>query len=120
MKAKNITLALAVAGAIIPGFLQAQDKAPVSNRFSIKQTVDFAMQNSVQVRNALLDLQIQQQTNRQITSAALPKLSASGNYTNYLVIPTTLLPAEIAGGTPGTFLPVPFGVPHNVTGSCHY
>lgn len=117
MKAKNITLALIVAGAIIPGLLQAQDKAPVSNRFSIKQTVDFAMQNSVQVRNALLDLQIQQQTNRQITSAAMPKLSASGNYTNYLVIPTTLLPAEIAGGTPGTFLPVQFGVPHNVTGS---
>jgi len=46
--------------------------------FSVKQAVDYAVKNSAQVKNALLGIQIQQQTNREITPAALPNLS--GNF----------------------------------------
>ena len=79
---------------------------------SAKQSVEHAMKNTAQVRNALLDVQIQQQYNREVTSAALPQLSGSMNYTNYIDIPTNLLPGEFFG-QPGTYIPVKFGVKHN-------
>ena len=86
------------------------------NNFSVQQAVEYAKQNSVQVKNALLDYQVQQQTNREITSAAFPQISASGTLNNFLTIPTSLLPAEITRGTPGTFVPVRFGTKYNMTG----
>jgi len=86
------------------------------NSFTVQQAVDFAMQNSVQVKNALLDYQVQKQTNREITSVAYPQINASGNFNDYLVIPTSLLPAEIAGGPAGTYFPVKFGTKYNASG----
>lgn len=79
------------------------------NQFSIQQAMEYAKQNSVQVKNALLDVLIQQQTNRDITSIALPQINASGSLTDFLDIPTTLIPGEIAGQPAGTFVPVKFG-----------
>lgn len=79
------------------------------NSFTVQQAVDYAKQNSVQVKNALLDIAAQQQTNRDITSIALPQINGSGSVTDYLVIPTTLVPAQFFGGNPGEFAPVKFG-----------
>ena len=86
------------------------------NSFTVQQAVDYAKQNSVQVKNALLDYQVQKQTNREITSVAYPQINASGNFNDYLVIPTSLLPAEIAGGPAGTYFPVKFGTKYNASG----
>jgi len=90
--------------------------AQKTNSFTVQQAVDYAKQNSVQVKNALLDYQVQKQTNREITSAAYPQLSANGNFQDFLVIPTSLLPGVITGGAPGTFIPVQFGTKYNATG----
>ena len=76
---------------------------------TLAQALDYAKQHSVQVQNALLDIQIQQQENRDITSIALPQLNGSGTLSDYLNIPTTLLPGEITGQPAGTFVPVKFG-----------
>ena len=86
------------------------------NNFTVQQAVDYAKQNSIAVKNALLDYQVQQQTNREITASAYPQINASGNLQNYLTIPTSLLPGVIAGGAPGTFIPVQFGTKYNATG----
>jgi outer membrane protein TolC len=83
------------------------------NEFSVKQAVDYANQNSVQVKNALIDILIQQQTNRDVTSVALPQINGNASVTNYLDIPTTLLPGEIIGQPAGTFVPVKFGTKWN-------
>jgi len=77
--------------------------------FSVQQAVDYATKNNVQVKNALLNLQIQQQINRGVTAAALPSLNGSGSFADYLDIPTTLLPGEIVGQPAGTYVPVKFG-----------
>jgi len=77
--------------------------------FSIDQALEYAKQNSAQVKNSLLDVLIQKQTNRDVTSIALPQVSLSGNVLDYLDIPTTLVPGEFAGQPAGTFLPVKFG-----------
>ncbi|MBS1565262.1 MAG: TolC family protein, partial [Bacteroidetes bacterium] len=85
--------------------------------FSLQQALDYAKKNSVQVRNALLDIQIQQQTNRDITSAALPSITGNGSFTDYLKIPTTLIPAQFFGGPAGTFEAVQFGTKYNASGT---
>ena len=90
--------------------------AQKTNSFTVQQAVDYAKQNNVQVKNALLDYQVQQQTNREITSAAYPQLSANGTFQDFLKIPISLLPGVITGGAPGTFIPVQFGTKFNASG----
>lgn len=80
--------------------------------FSVKECVDYAHKNNVQVKNALLNVKIQQEVNRDITSAALPTVSAVVSGNDYLKIPTSLLPGEIFG-QPGTYIPVQFGTKFN-------
>lgn len=87
--------------------LKAQ--APKIQQFSVDQALDYAKKNSLQVKNALLDVMIQKQTNRDVTSIALPQVDLSANLIDYLQIPTTLIPGEIAGQPAGTFVPVRFG-----------
>ncbi len=87
------------------------------NKFTVVQAVTYAKQNNLQVKNALIDYRVQQQTNREITSAAYPQIKGSGTFQDYLTIPTSLLPAEIAGGPAGTYFPVKFGTKYSSTGS---
>lgn len=106
---KNTLLAFIL---LITGSASAQK----TNEFSVKQAVDYAMQNSVIVRNALVDIKIQKQVNNEFTSAAYPQLSGYFNVNDYLDIPTSLIPAEFTGGAPGTYIPLKFGTKYNATG----
>lgn len=81
--------------------------------FSVKECMDYAHKNNVQVRNALLNVQGQYQINRDITAAALPTVTASLSGNDYLKIPTSLLPGEIFGQPAGTYIPVQFGTKYN-------
>ena len=89
--------------------------AAARHEFSVRQAVDYARKNNVQVKNALLNVQIQEQTNRELTSAALPNFSGSGSMTYNAKLPVSLVPAEFFGGAPGTFEKVAFGLKWNAT-----
>jgi outer membrane protein len=92
----------------------AQVSAPGIHSLSLKEAIDYAAKNSVYVKNALLDIRIQEQSNRATTSQALPQLTGSVGFTDYLQIPTTLVPADfIPGGTPGTYQAFKFGTQYN-------
>ncbi|MEO6136826.1 MAG: TolC family protein [Ginsengibacter sp.] len=71
---------------------------------SAKEAVDYALKNSVQVKNALLDIQTQEQTNREITASALPQISASGSLTFNPKVGVQTFPNFIAMGTYGVLL----------------
>jgi outer membrane protein len=73
--------------------------AQQKNEFSIKQCVDYAGKNAVSVKNALLDIQIQQQVNRQVTALALPQVSGNIGATHYFDIPVQSLPNFISPAT---------------------
>jgi outer membrane protein TolC len=90
----------------------AQEQKTI-HAFSLADAVSYAQKNNVQVKNALLDIDIQIQTNKEIASAALPSIGSSLGGTDFLTIPTSLLPGEIFGGTAGTFIPVQFGTKFN-------
>lgn len=86
-----------------------------SHAFTIQQCIDYAAKNNVQVKNALLNVQVQQQTNRDITAAALPTVTGSVGGNNYLQLPVSLLPGEVFGQPAGTFIPVRFGTKYNAS-----
>ena len=92
---------------------KAQDSSNAVYAFSLDQCVEFAHKNNVQVKNALLAIDVQNQTNREIAGAALPTISTNLSGTDYTKIPTSLLPGQIFGGAPGTFIPVQFGTKFN-------
>jgi len=69
-------------------FMSASSQiAPAVHQFSIRQCIDYSNQHNVQVKNALLDLKIQEQSNKSITAGALPTISATGATTDYFNIP---------------------------------
>jgi outer membrane protein len=74
-----------------------QPAAKEVHNFSLQQALDYAKKNSVKVKNALLDYQIQQQSNRATVSEALPQVTGSGGYTDYFQVPSTLVPGIFAG-----------------------
>src|SRR5688572_4777455 len=64
---------------------------------SAKESVEYALKNNVQVKNALLGINVQEQTNRELTAAAYPQINGSVGLTDFLKIPVNLLPGELAG-----------------------
>lgn len=112
-RSKMKTLVLA-AGALL--LLSSKSMAQQANQFSAKQAVEYGLKNAIQVKNALLDVLIQQQSNRDITSAAYPDIKATGAFNDYLNIPTSLLPGEFFGAPAGTFIPVKFGTKYSASG----
>jgi outer membrane protein TolC len=100
-KARNKRQAWLFALALFPGLVMAQQPDSTGakrHEFSIQQAVDYARKNNLQVKNALLDVQLQEQVNREWTSSAYPQINASLNTTynpnvSTLVIPNFISPA---------------------------
>lgn len=90
-KSKNIILLFLVT-LLVNDWALAQAR----NEFTAKQAVDYGLKNAVQVKNALLDIKIQQQVNREITAAAYPQINGSINTTHYFNIAVQTLPNFIS------------------------
>ena len=75
---------------------------PAKFEFSVQQCIDYGVKNNVQVKNALLDYNIQEQTNKTITAAAYPQISASAG--------TTYYPNVAVQTFPDFFSPAVYGV----------
>lgn len=82
--------------------------------FSLEEALRFGLENNYTSVNALKDIDIAIKQKWEIIAQGLPQLSAVGDYQNYLKQPVTLIPGEIAGGEPGTYVPVVFGTKHNL------
>lgn len=87
------------------------------NKFTVQQAVEYAKKNNTQVKNALLNIKVQEQINRGITAAAYPNITSSLGTTYFIDIPTSLIPAEAFGGAKGQYIPVQFGTKYNTTAS---
>ncbi len=113
----KIILTVLFANIIVASY--AQNNAAV-HQFSIQQCIDYSRQNSMQVKNAMLDLQIQVQTNKGITAGALPTITATGASTDYFQTPITLVPAQFFGGAPGTYEAVSFQPKYNASANFQF
>ncbi len=97
MKTNRLGKAILFSGVLLSTiqFSMAQTR----NEFSVKQAVDYGLKNAVQVKNALIDIKIQEQTNREITAAAFPQINGSVNMIHYFNVPVQSIPNFIAPAT---------------------
>lgn len=104
------------AGALLLLTMGLQAQQPTLHEFSLPQAIDFAAKNSVIVKNALLDYEIQEQSNRATTSQALPQITGSAGFNQYIQVPVTPVPGGLFPGTvAGKVYAFPFGVAYNST-----
>jgi len=86
-----------------------------SATFTLPQAIEYATKNSPNYLNAALDQQTAEYKKKEITAAGLPQVNGSIDIKDFVVIPTTLLPAAFAGGAPGQFIPLKFGTQYQST-----
>jgi outer membrane protein len=91
------------------GYAQVDSVKKINHyEFTVQQAVDYAKKNNVNVKNALLDVLIQGQTNREVTAAAYPQISGSLSYVdNTKLAPVVIEGGGFFGGTPGTYQKIP-------------
>jgi len=96
----------------LSGFAKAQTQTENEReiyRLSLQEAIDFALENSYETTNARLDIAAAIKQKWETTADGLPQINANVDYQNRLKQPVQLLPAEITGGEPGTFVPITFG-----------
>lgn len=74
------------------------------NTFSVRQAVDYGLKNSVQVKNAMLDIDVQRQVNREFTSAAYPQVNGNVFMNYYPSIPVQTIPDFISPSVYGVLI----------------
>ncbi|MCM4155201.1 TolC family protein [Gramella sp. AN32] len=92
----------------------AQEDTTKTYSFSLSEAIEFGIKNSYQTRIAQKEVDKALKQKWEIISQGLPQISGNVDYQNFLKQPVTLLPAEITGGEPGTFVPVTFGTKQNL------
>jgi len=70
--------------------------AQTKHVFSASQAAQHAMKHSTEVKNALLDIRIQQQTNREFTAITYPQLNAGITLNRFFDIPVNTIPDFIS------------------------
>ncbi len=90
----------------------AQEK---SMTLSLKEAIDFALENSYNTKVSKNDIKSATAKVWETTAIGLPQINGAIDYQNGLKQQLSLLPAELTGGTPGTFTPVTFGTKQNAT-----
>src|SRR5215217_5860857 len=88
MKLLYISLILLLAGST-----HAQQKYELT----VKEAVDLAYKNVVELKNAQVDYRMQEAKNKEITGQALPQVSGNIGANHYLKLPTILFPQSEQG-----------------------
>jgi outer membrane protein TolC len=76
-------------------------QAQQQHAFSVEQAVGYGIKNSIAVKKALADVKIQNEVNREITSAAYPNISGSFGINYFPNVPIQSFPNFIAAATYG-------------------
>lgn len=76
---------------------------------SLQEAIDYAIKNNTSAKNATLDIDAAVKQKWETTAIGLPQINAAVDYNNWLKQQVSLLPGELAGEAPGTFVAVPFG-----------
>ncbi len=100
---------------VLGGSLFAQQQDTSSYTFSLKQSVDYALEHSTSVKSAQYDQIQATEKTKEIMGIALPQVSGTFQIQDFIEIPTSLIPAEVFGGPPGQFIPVQFGTQWNTS-----
>ncbi|GGH69122.1 TolC family protein [Phaeocystidibacter marisrubri] len=89
---------------------------PVEYNFDLKEALLFGLENSLSIRQAVLDQSQSEHVVGEVRATGLPQVTGEGQYQNFPNLPTQLLPGEIVG-QPGTQIPVQFGTENTMSGT---
>jgi outer membrane protein TolC len=81
---------------------------------TLQEAIDYAIKNNTSSKNAALDIDAAKKQKWETTAIGLPQINATVNYNNWLKQQVSLLPGELAGEAPGTFVAVPFGTKQTI------
>lgn len=85
-------------------------------KMDLKKCLNMALENDQRVRIAAMELQRAKYQRNELAGNGLPQVKATGDFQDFLKLPTQLIPGEIFG-MPGQLIPVQFGTNYNMTGS---
>ncbi len=104
----QLTLVLVLSVLSIPIYAQA--------KLSLKDCLHFALNNNHDLRIARYNVEIYQKRIVEQYGSYLPQINLSGEFDDNLQLTTQLMPAEMMGGEPGTYIPVKFGNKYSMSG----
>ncbi|MBS0010187.1 MAG: TolC family protein [Bacteroidales bacterium] len=76
---------------------------------------EYALSHNKTLQGARLDVRAAEMAKWDVLANGLPRVDGSGSLNDNLKLMTNLLPAEIFGGEPGTYIPVQFGTKYNTS-----
>lgn len=83
--------------------------------FSIDQAVEYAVEHRPEVLKADLETNLSKAKVKEVFGIGLPQISGEVDVKDNFIIPTSVLPAEVFGGPPETYIPVQFGTQWNAS-----
>ncbi|WGK65633.1 TolC family protein [Croceiramulus getboli] len=98
---------------VVLAFAKAEAQEPMPQQrysFNLEEAIAFAIDSNYTAINARRDIAKALKQKWETTATGLPQINANIDYQNQLKQPVTLIPGELTGGEPGTFVPVVFGV----------
>ncbi len=110
---KKIFLTLFLAFPMLIYAQEVKNNSAIS--YTLEEAIAYGLENSYNSNIANKDVAIALKQKWEIISQGLPQITGNAEYRNNLKQPVTFIPGEIAGGDPGTFIPVTFGTKQNLT-----
>lgn len=82
--------------------------------YDLKGCLDYAVKNNFDLLKATMEQEAVKYKIKEQMSSGLPQINGYATFNDNVLIPSQLIPGEIFGGAPGSFLPVKFGVHYSV------
>lgn len=113
---KYFVLTLLLTGCFAMGGAAQQNGAV---QMSLEEAIAYALENSYDMDYADMDVRAASRRNKELTAIGLPQISGDVSFTNYLELPTTLIPqnAFVPGAPEDEFEEVQFGTDYTATAS---
>jgi outer membrane protein len=83
---------------------------------NLSKCLQMALDNDSRVKLAMMEQQKLQAGKSETIGSGMPQISASGQFQDFLKLPTQLIPGEFFGQEPGSLIPVQFGTNYNMSG----
>jgi outer membrane protein len=100
------------------GYGQAAVPVLEVRKATLPEVLKLALDNSAAVKKARLDRQaLEQKIRGEARSAMLPQVTSSLSLDAYPLLPTQWMPGEVLGQSSGSYVPVQFGQPWQLTGT---
>jgi outer membrane protein TolC len=103
-------------GMLILPFLLADIPSIAQKPLTLKECINYSLNNNSNIKIANYNVDISRKKITEQLGNYLPQINVSGELDDNLKLTTQLMPAEMMGGSPGTYIPVKFGNKYSMSG----